>query len=404
MKPEARILLVDDSPSTLEVLERHLSAEGHSVAAADGTRRALELLSRDPFDLVIADLRMPDGDGMDLVRHVRERLPDTEVMMITGYATIQGAVDAVKTGAAEYLAKPFTREELLAAVERALERLRTTRRACGTARDNRFGLVGECEPMVAAFAAMERLAGSESRVLFLGEPGTGRSTAARALAALDRPGRTLVEASLAGPEDPVELLKRAAGGTVLLHDAAWAPPSRLEALGRVLSRRGLREARVLAVAEPDLAELATHGKLMREVLGALAEVQIALPPLRERGGDISALAEHFAARLPATGAGPAFAGSARAALLAYGWPGNLTELRQVVATSLSRSAARPLERRDLPAAIRETSEASTQTLAEVEIGHIRRVLASVGGNKSRAAALLGINRKTLTDKLRPGPA
>ncbi|HVP38018.1 MAG TPA: response regulator [Candidatus Saccharimonadales bacterium] len=409
MKPEARILLVDDSPATLEILERHLHAGGFAVSTADGARGALGLLARETFDLVVTDLRMPDGDGMDVVRHVRENLPDTEVMMITGYATIQGAVDAVKTGAAEYLAKPFTREELLAAVARALERLSASRRARSAARGDRFGLVGECEGMARAFAALELLVGSESRGLILGEPGTGRGTAARALAARDRPAGPVAEISVLAFEGLTPLLaalQRAEDGTAVLRDVTWAPHAQQEALLRALSRRGRRAVRVLAIAEPELPTLVAQGAFHRQLYAALGEVQVLLPPLRERGEDIVRLAEFFAARLPAAAgrpAGAAFGASARAALLAYPWPGNVPELRGVVARASLHAAGWPLERRDLPPGLLETEREAGRTLAQVEVEHIRRVLAGVGGNKTRAAEILGINRKTLAEKLRAAP-
>ncbi|MBN2309124.1 MAG: response regulator, partial [Candidatus Hydrogenedentes bacterium] len=157
----ARILLVDDSPSTLEVLQRNLVAEGYQVLTASGVANAVAMLDTTHVDLVITDLKMPKVSGMDLVRHVRENLPDTEVMMITGYPSIEGAVQAIKTGAEEYLSKPFTDEELSSAVQRALGKLRSQRRAASP--DTQLpsmphGLLGESVPMRKALRAIGKAA------------------------------------------------------------------------------------------------------------------------------------------------------------------------------------------------------------------------------------------------------
>ena len=156
-----RILVVDDSIDTLEVVERNLKAEGYRVFTATRVFEATELLEAAPVDLVITDLKMPNVDGLDLVRHVRENLADTEIMMITGYPSIEGAVQAVKTGAEEYLAKPFTDEELLAAVERALEKLHLRRRNRALRErmpPARHGLIGESEAMQKVFREIAKAA------------------------------------------------------------------------------------------------------------------------------------------------------------------------------------------------------------------------------------------------------
>jgi len=182
MKPKRqkeRILVVDDSPDTLDILHQNLTSRGHKVSVAPGAAEALEILSGETFDLVLTDMKMPGMSGIDLTRVVRERYPDMEVMMITGYATVESAVEALKTGAEEYLAKPFTDEELFAAVDRVLGKLRARRDARAAAR-GRFGLVGESEGMRRAFVAIEQAARRTGPVLILGEVGTGRWAAARA--------------------------------------------------------------------------------------------------------------------------------------------------------------------------------------------------------------------------------
>jgi CheY-like chemotaxis protein len=171
---------------TLEVLERHLSASGYLVDCATGASMALELLESEPFDLLVTDLKMPGMGGMELVRAARERHPDLTAMMITGYATVPGAVEALQSGVAEYLAKPFTKGELCKAVDRVLEKVRAARAAGpppGRDPRRRFGLVGASPAMATVFAALERAAASApAPVLLMGEAGSGRKAAARGLA------------------------------------------------------------------------------------------------------------------------------------------------------------------------------------------------------------------------------
>ncbi len=178
------ILIVDDSPKTLEMLERHLRSEGYEVLAAPGVAEAITILDDTPVDLVITDLKMPKVSGMDLIRYVRENLKTTEVMMITGYATVEGAVDAIKAGAEEYLTKPFTSDELFSAVRRALDKLKL--RMTGqvqTPQDmkSQYGILGESEPITKVLKAIAKAASTPATVLITGQSGTGKELVARAI-------------------------------------------------------------------------------------------------------------------------------------------------------------------------------------------------------------------------------
>jgi two-component system, NtrC family, response regulator HydG len=394
-----RILIVDDAADTLEVLERNLTARGYDVTTEERAARARERLSRERFDLVITDLRMPDGDGMEIVRLVREQAPDTEVMMITGYATIQGAVDAVKTGAAEYLAKPFTKDELYAAVSRSLGRLRAVREARGACSGARFSLIGDSNGMRLAFAAMTKALAGSHPVVFAGEPGSGRWACARALANAAAPAAPFVTASAGDPGFAarfLDLCRQSAGGFLVVRD--------LELAGHGMQKRlaaGGGGARLLLIASPLLETLIARGLIRQDPVAGLGAAEVRLPPLRERGGDVTALAEHFAATLlGGERSAPVFGAAACRALAAYPWPGNVAELRHAVAQTLAREPGVPLEPRDLPDPVRCAGEAAERTLDEVVAAHIRLVLAGCSGNKSRAAEILGINRKTLAEKLR----
>jgi DNA-binding NtrC family response regulator len=347
---------------------------------------------------------MPGMGGMELLRVARERHPDLPAMMITGYATVSGAVEALQSGVAEYLAKPFTKGELHKAVERVLEKVRTIRAAGHPPlRDarRRFGLVGGAPAMTALFAALERAAASTpAPVLLVGEAGTGRTAAARGLTARG----TLVVESCASlvQTAPKVLLERAAGGALFLRGLDFAPEA---ALGRLaeLVRRPDRLARILVGCSPALAIRVEKGHFPRALYEALAPQTVFVPPLRERQEDVARLLLSFFRRAFASAAfpfWPLFSPQLLEQLTVYSWPGNVAELEDVAAHLFARLAGRTLVPADLPARFRQQGSAAGRTLAAVETEHIRLILDQVAGNKSRAAEILGIDRKTLREKLK----
>ncbi|MCX7012281.1 MAG: sigma-54 dependent transcriptional regulator [Candidatus Sumerlaeota bacterium] len=436
----ARILVVDDSPATLEVLQRNLAAAGYQVFTSPGAVEAIHLLEETRVDLVVTDLKMPKVSGLDLVRHIRANLKDTEIMMITGYPSIEGAVQAVKTGAEEYLAKPFTDEELLAAVRRALEKRRIRQYGgaqSAPAASARHGLLGESEAMQEVFAAIDKAASTLATVLIAGESGTGKELVARAIHyGSARSSAPFVPVNCGGiPEGLLEselfghvkgaftgavdsragFFHAADNGTIFLDEVSEMSLSMQVKLLRTLqdkeicmvgsSRTRRVDVRILAATNKDLPAQVAKGVFREDLFYRLNVIAIDIPPLRERGEDILLLARHFATRFAKElGKPPAcFSDEALEILRAYEWPGNVRELENVIQRLVvmgDRDA--PIEACDLPSlmrfsALRKTG--FTRTLAEVEREYVRNVLASVGGNKTRASEILGIDRKTLRLKL-----
>jgi two-component system response regulator HydG len=417
MSDRARILVVDDAEATLEVLRRQLEDRGHEVWTAAEVTAALKCLDDGPLDLVITDLRMPGPDGLDLVRHVRENRPDLEIMMITGYASIEGAVEAVKTGVAEYLAKPFTEDELHQAVERALASLQRRR---GRQFDHQHRLAGpSLEPIRNAIG---HAASGLAPVLVVGPPGSGRSLVSRLIHDLGPrdagPFVALQAELMADGLAAQELLasaRNAQGGTLVVDGVEHLPVGAQVPLLRMLNQRCLptrtgsgtvkADVRTVATSDRSAAELRASEVLRGDLVDRLAATTIVLPPLRRRREDIPTIAAALLARSIRQG-DPApleLTEAAAEALRRSDWPGNVRELAHVLREAAVSAQTGAVDVTDLPERFRfsaETHTGATATLAEVEAAHIRAVLQETGGNKSEAARILGIDRKTLRERLR----
>jgi two-component system response regulator HydG len=442
-KERESILVVDDAPDTLEVIKRNLSSQGYKVFTSKAVAEAVRVLDSTHVDLVITDLKMPKASGMDLVRHVRENFRDTEVMMVTGFATIEGAVNAVKTGAEEYLAKPFTDEELLAAVSRALEKLRLRRAGQigkHTTPEAPSGILGESEPMRRTFDAIAKAAATDATVLISGESGTGKELVARAIHyGSERASAPFVPVNCGGiPETLLEselfghmkgaftgatasragFFQAADGGTIFLDEISDTSLAMQVKLLRVLednevfmvgsSKPRQVDVRILAATNKELRGLVAKSAFREDLFYRLNVVGITLAPLRERNNDVLLLARHFAAKFAEEHGKPApqFSDSALRVLKSYKWPGNVRELKNVIKRLVVMSDESSVDVPDLPQLMRFSALSETgldRTLADVEAEHVRNVLASVDGNKTRAAEILGIDRKTLREKLKSAP-
>jgi DNA-binding NtrC family response regulator len=361
-------------------------------------------------------------------------------MMITGYPSIEGAVEAVKTGAQEFLPKPFTDDELLSAVKRVMSKVKLRKAGNGLhdrAITEHIGLIGTSKPISKVFTAINKVASTSATVLITGESGTGKELAARAIhykgprssspfVAVNCGGipEGLLESELFGhvkgaftgaTESRAGFFHAADSGTIFLDEISDMSVSMQVKLLRVLqdqevcmvgsARSRKVDVRILAATNKDLSSLVKKGLFREDLFYRLNVITISMPPLRERGDDILLLIRHFMTKFSGEigKVPPRLSDEAIQSLYNYDWPGNVRELENVMQRLVIMTDGDVIEVSDLPvlcrfSALRKTG--FTRTLAEAEAEYIGNVLASVGGNKTQAAQILGIDRKTLREKLK----
>lgn len=441
------ILVVDDEPAQREMISGFLRKQGFAVIAADSAERALELFRQNAFDLILTDQKMAEMSGLELMQAVHAINPETPVILITAFGTIEAAVAALKKGAIDYLSKPLNLDELLHRIRlvsdryRILTENRELREALGE-RHRIEGIIGESGPMLEVLSLVRRVAPSEATVLIRGESGTGKELIAKAIhfgsarargplvkvncAALPE---TLLESELFGHEKGAFTgavasrqgrFEMANGGTIFLDEIGDLPLHLQAKLLRVLQEREFEKVgsshpvkvnvRVLAASHRPLEALIKAGELREDLYYRLNVVTILLPPLRERRSDLSLLIDHFVRRFAAKN-GKTISGlspEGRDTLLRYDYPGNVRELENIIERAVVLTRDDVIGRGDLPITVQDLEVIDdddddepnlTIAVERVERRMIRKALARFEGVQTRAAEQLGISERALRYKL-----
>jgi len=437
---KGKILVVDDIKATLEVIQRNLTGAGYTVFTAHNVYDAIKFLEATPVELVITDIKMPKVSGIDLIKHIRDNYKDMEIIAITGYPTIHGAIESVKAGADEYLPKPFTDKELYTAVQRALDKRKYNLDTGGKSSEDYspvHGLIGESSAIKKVFKAVEKAASVSATTLITGESGTGKELVARAIHYSSKRAsapfipvncggipETLLESELFGymkgsftgaHETRAGFFQTADGGTIFLDEIGETSLNMQVKLLRVLQDKEIRmiggknsrtiDVRIIAATNKDLKTLIAKGVFREDLYFRINVITIEMPPLRDRGKDVLLLVDHFASKYSEElgKPSPRFSRTAMEVLKNYHWPGNVRELENVVQRIILMNDDEIVDVPDLPSLMRFSAlrgSGLNRSLAEVEAEHIRNVLANVGGNKTRASEILQIDRKTLREKMK----
>ena len=442
-----QVLIVDDEPEMRSVLSDILKDEGCVVDTANSGEQALAKMQEQDFAVVISDLNMKGMPGMTLLKAIKRLHPETNVIIMTAFGSIESAIEAMKQGAYDYVTKPVKSEEIALTTQKAVREASLRRELLWLRRavekEYSFNqILGKSKPMQAVFELIRRITPSPSSVLITGESGTGKELVARAIhynspraqgpfipincAAIPE---NLLESEMFGhmrgaftdaKADKKGLFEEAQGGTLFLDEISEMPLSLQAKLLRVLQEKEIRrvggtrsipvDARVIAATNLDLAGEVKAKQFREDLYYRLNVIEVHMPALRERTEDIPLLALHFVKKYaepmkkPVTG----LTEGALALLMDYAWPGNVRELENVIERGVTLTRGEKIASEDLPQAVRgdsgdrhmiEEGAEKTRTLAEVERAYILRILEKTAGNKYQAAQILGIDRKTLYLKL-----
>lgn len=457
----AHLLLVDDEESLRSVVAERLTDVGYQVIEAADGEAALKALEGFAFDVIVSDLRLPGVDGREVIRAALDRYPSIVAIVVTGYGTVKDAVDMIKAGAADFIAKPFQFDELMHVLNKAMEQRRLTSENAYLHQqlDERFGLgsmVGTSAPMRALFQLIETVAPSNATVLITGETGTGKEMVARAVHQTSPRHRgrfvainvsaipeTLLDAELFGHArgaftgavaQRAGRLEQADGGTLFLDEVGTMPMPLQMKLLRVLQEREFErigdtrtikvDVRIVAATNADLAKMVKDGTFREDLYYRLNVVQVQLAPLRDRIEDIPLLVNRFVQKVRASadrdgvergGNAVTVSQEAMRRLMSFQWPGNVRQLENAIERALAMIGSRTqIEVTDLPADVQATAAAEEAPslalppdgvdlpalVARIEKDLIERALARTDQNKGAAARLLGLKRTTLVEKLK----
>ncbi|NLE85037.1 MAG: sigma-54-dependent Fis family transcriptional regulator [Myxococcales bacterium] len=448
---KGRILVVDDEASARNALAEILSDEGYSVLAAPDGFKALALAGEHAPEIVLTDVKMPGMDGLRLLEELRERFPETAVVLMTAFGAVETAVRAMRQGASDYLVKPLNSDELLVVIERSLEQVRLRQEAARLRQQvserYRFeNIVGSSPGMQQLFKSVAQIAPSKATVLITGESGTGKELIAAAIhqrsGRADKPfiklhcaalAESLLESELFGHERGaftgaerrrIGRFEQADGGTLFLDEIGEISPATQVKLLRVLQEHEFErvggnhtvsvDVRVVAATNRDLKQMVSEGKFREDLYYRLNVIDLHLPPLRERSGDVGALAFHFLRKYAAENDKEVteIDDLALQALSQHLWPGNVRELENVIERAVVLASGRVITKNELPRELQQLRvaaehESSTgrpripgASMAELERYAILETLAHVGGSNAKAAEILGISVRTIQYRLR----
>jgi len=443
---KARVMVVDDEESLCKFMQIMLSKEGYEVTTAQSARDALVHLKSQPVDLVVTDLMMPEMSGLEFIQALRRSSPDTECIVMTAYASVDSAIEALKLGAADYITKPFNIDEVKITVEQLLSRRdlaeenKRLHEKLGE-KETLERFIGSSESVVQLKQLVARVAVTESTVLIRGESGTGKDLVARAIhAASPRSQKpllsincaalpdTLLESEMFGHvkgsftgavRDKEGLLQAAEGGTFFLDEVGEASATIQVKLLKALEEKMITpvgstrpvkvDVRLVAATNVDLEELVKQGRFRADLYYRLNVIPLYVPPLRERKDDIPLLVDHFRQLIAARTDSPVkqINQEAMQLLIAYAWPGNVRELEHMLERAILFAKGKRVSASDFPEKLRQNApvpvaydeRAATPTLETIEKAYIAWVLQQTGGQKAKAASILGIDSSTLYRKI-----
>jgi DNA-binding NtrC family response regulator len=445
------VLVVDDEAGMCHILKRMLTDQGYAVDTANNGNQALQCISGEEYDVAMLDIRMPGMDGLELLDKIKQESPETTVVMMTAYGTIETAVSAMKRGAYEYISKPFNNDEVLHIIGNAMERKRLLDRTKYLAqileeREQLAGMVGKSKPMQDLYRLIEKVAPTDSTVLILGESGTGKELVARAIhehserkeekflaincGALPR---ELIESELFGHEKgsfsgahqrKIGLFEAADHGTLFLDEIGDLPMELQVKILRILEQMEVRrigsvhtkeiDVRVIAATNHDLKENVNKGAFREDLFYRLSIMDITLPPLRDRNEDIPLLVDHFIARFnqKMNKSVEGVAANAMKILMEYHWPGNVRELENVIQRCMILRELGMIDAEDLPhtlipvlksdpSALLNPDHLTFQKAREAfEHRYLEQLLKCNEGNVTKSALMAGISRRHLQDLMK----